>query len=322
MIVDCAVYKNGSRVPGELDLDSAFEAGRDDSEAFVWIGLHEPSPAEFEAVVTEFNLPPLAVEDALAPHQRPKFEMYGDLAFLVIKPASFGDQMVELGQVVLFMSHDFVVSVRHGDSTALHQVRLRLEKQPELLASGPSAVVYAVLDRAVDDYVQVLDHLDADVQTLEQSVFSSGRDNNAQGIYRLKREVLEFQRAVGPLQDAVASLVAGTHKAIHEATREYFRDVQDHLARTVEQLAAIDALLGTALSANLAEVGIRQNEDMRKISAWVAIVAVPTLIAGVYGMNFEHMPELRWKYGYAFALALMALSCSLLYRAFKRNGWL
>jgi magnesium transporter len=322
MIVDCAVYKEGARVPGELDLDSAFEAGRDDPDAFVWIGLHEPSPEEFSAVVAEFNLPSLAVEDALAPHQRPKFELYGDLAFLVIKPANFDAGLVELGQVVLFICSDFVVTVRHGNSTGLHHVRMRLEQQPDLLRSGSSAVVYAVLDRVVDDYVVVLNGLDTEVQKLEQSVFSSARDNNAQPIYRLKREVLEFQRAVGPLQDAVAALVSGLHRTIHESTREYFRDVQDHLARTVEQLVSIDVLLGTALSANLAEVAIRQNEDMRKISAWVAIVAVPTMIAGVYGMNFDHMPELGWKHGYALAVALMVVCCGILYRSFKRNGWL
>lgn len=323
MIVDCAVYRGGARVPGDLDLEQAFEAAGETGDSFVWIGLFEPDAREFDAVVGEFRLPALAVEDALHAHQRPKFELYDEMAFLVVKPAGFTeDDLVELGQVVLFVGHNFVVSVRHGETSALHDVRLRLERQPELLQCGPSAVVYAVLDRVVDDYVVVLERMDDFIDALERSVFSGARESQAPGIYRLKREVVLFQRAAVPLQDAVAALLAGPHATINEGAREYVRDVQDHLARTVDQLAAMDLLLNGVLSANLAEVGIRQNEDMRKISAWVAIVAVPTLIAGVYGMNFESMPELTWKYGYAMALAIMGGCAALLYRSFKHNGWL
>jgi magnesium transporter len=323
VIVDCAVYRNGARVPGELDLEQAFEAAGETDHSFVWIGLFEPDPSEFDAVVGEFRLPPLAVEDALHAHQRPKFELYDAMAFLVLKPAGYSaEDLVDFGQLVLFVGHNFVVSVRHGESSSLHEARLRLEKQPELLRCGPSAVVYAVLDRVVDDYVEVLDQMDDLIDNLERSVFSGARESHAQAIYRLKREVVQFQRAVVPLQDAVSSMLSGPHPTIHEDAREYVRDVEDHIVRSVDHLNAMDALLTGVLSANLAEVGIRQNEDMRKISAWVAIVAVPTLIAGVYGMNFDHMPELRWKYGYAMALALMAACCGLLYRAFKRNGWL
>jgi magnesium transporter len=323
VIVDCAVYRNGERVHGDLDLEQAFEAAGETEKSFVWIGLLEPDPSEFDAVVGEFHLPPLAVEDALHAHQRPKFELYDEMAFLVLKPVGYTkDDLVELGQVVLFIGRNFVVSVRHGANSSLHDVRLRIEKQPELLKCGPSAVVYAVLDRVVDDYGDVLDKMDDLIDALERSVFSGARESQAQAIYRLKREVVQFQRATVPLQDAVASLITGPNPTIHVDAREYIRDVQDHVARAIDHVNAMDVLLNGVLSANLAEVGIRQNEDMRKISAWVAIVAVPTLIAGVYGMNFEHMPELRWKYGYGLSVALMAGCCTALYRAFKRNGWL
>jgi magnesium transporter len=323
VIVDCAVYREGKREGGFLELEQAFEAAGETENSFVWIGLFEPDASEFDAVVTEFHLPPLAVEDALHAHQRPKFELYDNMAFLVLKPVWYTpESLVELGQIVLFIGRNFVISVRHGHSSSLHDVRMRLEKQPELLHCGPSAVVYAVLDRVVDDYVDVLDKMDDLIEELERSVFSGARESQAQAIYVLKREVVQLERAALPMQDAVASLLSGPRPVIHENARVYVRDVQDHLVRSVDHLSAMDALLNGVLSANLAEVGIRQNEDMRKISAWVAIVAVPTLIAGVYGMNFEHMPELRWKYGYAMALAMMAGCCVTLYRAFKRNGWL
>ncbi len=323
MIVDCAVYRDGKRVPGVLDLEDALEAARSELDAFVWIGLHEPSAAEFDAVVEEFKLPALAVEDAMHAHQRPKFESYGDVTFLVLKPASYSDgEMVELGQVVIFISGDFIVSVRHGETRALHDVRLRLEDRPDLLRCGPSAVIYAILDQVVDDYGLVLRALVEQVDLVEQAVFSGIRANQGPTIYRLKREVIEFQRAAGPLLEAVEEMMSNTATPIHPEASHYFRDVQDHLERVIDHLRSLDQLLGSALSANLAEVGIRQNEDMRKISAWVAIVAVPTMIAGLYGMNFDHMPELGWQYGYPFALALMAGACSILYRSFKRNGWL
>ena len=323
MIVDCAVYRHGARMAGDLSLENAFEAANEHRDSFVWIGLHNPDHAEMEAVIAEFKLPALAVEDALSSHQRPKFELYEDVSFLVVKPAGYNaSDMVELGQVVLFIGNDFVVSVRQGENSALHDVRLRLEKQAELLKCGTSAVVYAVLDRIVDDYGTVLDKMDDLVDELEQRVFSGARDSHAQRIYRLKREVVQFQRAAIPLQSAVASLVSGPHRTIHEGAREYMRDVQDHLSRAVEHLSAMDVLLNGVLSANLAEVGIRQNEDMRKISSWVAIADVPTMIAGVYGMNFDNLPELHWRYGYFMVLGVMATACGLLYKSFKRNGWL
>ncbi|MEO6712359.1 MAG: magnesium/cobalt transporter CorA [Mycobacteriales bacterium] len=323
MIVDCAVYRDGARVDGDLDLEQAFEAATKTDDSFVWIGLFDPDPLELASVVEEFRLPALAAEDAVHPQQRPKFELYDEVAFLVVKPAVYTDaDIVEFGQVVLFIGRNFVVSVRQGEKGALHNVRLRFEKQQELLRCGPSAVVYAVLDQIVDDYAGVLQRMDDLIDVLERSVFSGARESQAQSIYRLKREVVQFQRAAVPLQDAVAALLSGPRPTIHDSAREYVRDVQDHLARAVDHLTAMDALLNGVLSANLAEVGIRQNEDMRKISSWVAIAAVPTMIAGIYGMNFRHMPELEWRYGYGMALLIMGGACLFLYRAFKHNGWL
>ncbi|HZG95298.1 MAG TPA: magnesium/cobalt transporter CorA [Mycobacteriales bacterium] len=324
MIIDCAVYEAGVRTAGQLDLTEAFEAGRAQPDSFVWIGLHEPTPDEFKAVSAEFELHPLAVEDALHAQQRPKLETYGDSLFLVVKPVRYVDseEVIETGQVVLFVGDTFVVSVRHGETSALHDVRLRLEAQPELLKCGPSAVVYAVLDRIVDDYGLVMREVDDDVDQIEAEVFSGSSGNRAPRIYKLKREVMEFRRAVVPLRDPVRELMTGRSKFVHPHTADYFRDVHDHITRVSEQLESVDTLLSDALSANLAEVGIRQNEDMRKISSWVAIAAVPTMIAGIYGMNFTNLPELEWKYGYFMVLGLMAAICGLLYRAFKRNGWL
>jgi len=324
VIVDCAVYDSGTRRAGDLALDVALETARSSPEAFVWIGLHEPTPDEFDAVVKEFGLHHLAVEDALQPHQRPKLERYDDTLFLVLKTARYvdPDEVVDIGQVVLFVGDGFVVSVRHGQSAAAAAVRSSLERKPEMLRHGPSAVLHAVVDRVVDDYLEVLHGLENDIDEIEQAVFSTARQNHAERIYKLKREVLEFRRAVAPLAQPIADLENGALPCIAGDIGPYFRDVADHLTRAGEQIEAFDVLLTSALNANLASVGVRQNEDMRKISAWVAIMAVPTMIAGVYGMNFEYMPELDQVWGYPAALTLMAVACLVLFRAFKRNDWL
>jgi magnesium transporter len=324
VIVDCAVYDNGTRRAGDLPLDVALETASASPDAFVWIGLHEPSPDEFDAVVKEFGLHHLAVEDALHAHQRPKLERYDETLFIVLKTARYVDpqEVVELGQVVLFIGEGFVVSVRHGQSTALSSVRSSLQAHPDMLRHGPSAVIHAVLDRVVDDYLEVLHGLETDIDEIEQAVFSSSGRNHAERIYKLKREVLEFRRAVAPLAEPLTQLQSGALPCIAGDISPYFRDVSDHLTRATEQIEAFDVLLTSALNANLASVGVRQNEDMRKISAWVAIMAVPTMIAGIYGMNFDHMPELEQVWGYPAVLALMVTSCLVLYRAFKRNDWL
>jgi magnesium transporter len=324
VIVDCAVYDGGLRKEGVVALEEATAVAAASPDGFVWIGVHDPDPDEFDALTREFKLHPLAVEDALHPHQRPKLDVYGDTLFLVLKTARYVDpvEAVEIGQVMLFLGSNFVVSVRHGKAGALAGVRSELESDPERLRWGPVAVLHAVADRVVDEYAAVARGLDVDVDEIESEVFSDDRQNHAKRIYRLKREVLEFRRAVVPLIDPIDQLIGRRLPLLHDEMQPYFRDVRDHLLREAEHVEGLDTLLTGALNANLANVGVRQNEDMRKISAWVAIIAVPTAIAGVYGMNFEFIPELEWRFGYPFALGLMVVCCLALYRSFKRRGWL
>jgi len=323
MIVDCAVYEDGVRREGELALSDALEAGRP-ANAFVWIGLHEPTEEEFAAVRKEFDLHELAVEDAIKAHQRPKLEIYDDSIFVVLKTAWYKEEVeeIELGEILLFIGDGFVVTVRHGPASGLTEVRKRLEKSPDLLKMGPGAVLYAILDRVVDDYRPVVLGLENDIAEVEEKVFSHSRESNAERIYFLKREALRFHQAVAPLVPAMDRLSQGKYEAIPEGIQPYFRDIHDHLLRVADQLVSFRDLLTSILEANLTQVNVRQNEDMRKISAWVAILAVPTMIAGIYGMNFEHMPEIKLRYGYFVILGVMLLACGSLYRHFRKSGWL
>ena len=324
MIVDCAVYDSGVRREGELELKEALEAGRSSPDTFVWIGLCKPTEQEFSAVVEEFQLHPLAVEDALHAHQRPKLETYGATLFVVLKAARYvdPDEIVALTEVMLFLGDRFLVTVRHDELDLLADVRRTLEGDPAQLKCGPLGVLHAIVDRVVDDYAVVVRGLNTDIEEIERQVFSEERKNHAQRIYRLKSEVLEFRQAVVALDDPLEHLADGKVAEPETALREYFRNVHDHLLRVSQRVEAIDNLLSSALTANLAQVGVRQNEDMRKISAWVAIIAMPTMIAGIYGMNFEHMPELGWLFGYPFALVVMATCCIGLYMMFRNRGWL
>ncbi len=323
-MVDCALYELGSRRPGELLLADALEAVRSSPGSFVWIGLQQPTEEEVAAVSKELELHPLAVEDAVHAHQRPKLETYGETLFCVLKPAVYIDheEVVRIGELMLFLGPDFVVTVRHGDSTVFTDVRAQLEDDPARLQCGPLGVLYAVVDRVVDDYGVVLRGLEDDIEDIERQVFSGDRLNHGERIYKLKREVLAFRQAVSPLIDPLEHLAQGKVTKAEDPLLEYFRDVHDHVVRITERLEGFDTLLDSALSANLAQVGVRQNEDMRKISAWVGIIAMPTMIAGVYGMNFEHMPELGWLLGYPFAVSLMAAACLWLYFLFRRRDWL
>jgi magnesium transporter len=322
VIVDMAVYDNGVRRAGELKLDDAFEACHD-RDSFVWIGLYRPSEQEFEAVRREFELHELAVEDAIKAHQRPKLEVYEDSIFVVLKTAHYDEEAeaVETGEIQLFLGPGFVITVRHDD-TDLHPVREQLESRPDLMRCGPGAVLHAVLDKVVDDYLPVIEAVDHDIREVEVEVFSPSRENPAERIYKLLREVLELHDAVAPLSDPVERLERAHFRIVTDELRPYFRDVKDHVMRAVREIDGFRELLTNVLSANLTQVSVRQNDDVRKISSWAAIIAVPTLITGIYGMNFEHMPELGWTFGYPLALAAMGLACLLLYRAFKRAGWL
>ncbi|WP_037912920.1 magnesium and cobalt transport protein CorA [Actinacidiphila yeochonensis] len=342
-IVDCAVYRDGVRCDDIRDLDDALAAVRagrpgelcDGSDGFVWIGLHEPSEAEFAVIAEAFGLHPLAVEDAVHAHQRPKLERYDNSLFTVFKTIRYVDhaeltatsEVVESGEVMVFTGRYFVITVRHGGHGSLRSLRHRLEDDPELLSKGPSAVLHAIADRVVDDYLAVSEAVQDDIDEVEIDVFSepggkTSRGGDASRIYQLKREVLEFKRAVSPLLRPMQMLGERPMRLVDPEIQKYFRDVADHVARVHEQVTGFDDLLNSILQANLAQATVVQNEDMRKITAWAAILAVPTMITGVYGMNFDHMPELRWKYGYPMVLGAIVAICYAIHRGFRRNGWL
>jgi magnesium transporter len=321
MIVDCAAYAGGERREGDLSLEQAGKAaGR--AGTFVWVGVFEPDEAEFKAVAAEFGLHELAVEDAVRAHQRPKLEAYGETIHIVVKPARYVDpkEVIEVGELSVFIAPGFVITVRHG-SGDLAPVRKRLESRPDLLRQGPGAVLYAIVDHVVDRYLEAAHGFDEDVREVELQVFGEGQ-NPTERIYRLEREVLEFQAAATPLGEALEELCSGNFPIIPKSLHEYFRDVEDHLRRVSSRIENFRQLLDSALEANLTQVSMRQNEDMRKISAWVAIAAVPTMFAGIYGMNFKHMPELGWTFGYPLVLGVILTICFYLYWRFKRAGWL
>ncbi|MDQ7911080.1 magnesium/cobalt transporter CorA [Phytohabitans sp. ZYX-F-186] len=331
-IVDCALYIDGERQPGEWQYAEALAAARREGQrhAFVWLGLHEPDAAEMADIAETYGLHELAVEDAVKAEQRPKLEQFGEVSSLVLRTARYvgegelteTSEVVETGQVMLFIGPAFVITVRHGDACRLSPVRVDLESKHDLLLQGPWSVAYAVTDRVVDLYVEVADQVEVDLDRLESEVFGRHSHGRIQRIYQMKRELVEFKRAVMPLQRPLITLTAQVNRDVPKEIRRYFRDVQDHLTRTVEQINSYDDLLNSVLQARLAQVTVDQNNDMRKIAAWAAIAAVWTAFAGIYGMNFTHMPELGWTYGYPVVLAVM-LSISLaLYRFFRKNGWL
>ncbi|MFJ9616960.1 magnesium and cobalt transport protein CorA [Streptomyces noursei] len=340
-IVDCGVYRDGQRVRGHLAPGEAIAGVRDEG-GFVWIGLHEPTEAEFAGIAQEFGLHPLAVEDAVHAHQRPKLERYDDTLFTVFKTVHYVEhaeltstsEVVETGEVMCFTGPNFIVTVRHGGQGSLRALRHRLQEDQERLAKGPSAVLHAIADQVVDGYMAVAGAVQDDIDEVEIDVFSSGTNGKGAGgkgaakggdagrIYQLKREVLEFKRAVSPLLRPMQLLSERPMRLVDSDIQKYFRDVADHLARVNEQVLSFDDLLNSILQANLAQAAVAQNEDMRKITAWAAIFAVPTMIAGIYGMNFTYMPELHWKYGYPAMMLVTVTICLGIHRGFKRNGWL
>ncbi len=322
MIVDNAIYVDGRRSETPDSLEQAHEACRE-RDGFAWIGLYEPSEEEFESVAGEFDLHELAVEDAVTAHQRPKIERYGDSVFVVLKSARYIDETetVEFGEIHAFVGPDFIITVRHGKASELHEARERLENEPDLLRRGPSAVLYAIMDQVVDDYAPVSEGLETDIDEIEAEVFG-GNAAVSRRIYALSREVIGFRRATHPLNGVLERLIEGEVYDLDPELQRYLRDVQDHALRVTEQVEAFRELLSNILSVNLTLVGLNQNDEVKKISAWAAILFAPTLIASVYGMNFEVMPELSWMLGYPFALALMVLTTVLLHRIFKKAGWL
>lgn len=333
-LVDCAIYLDGTRLPGKHTPAAAREHMRDlkrsGQSAFVWIGLHEPDDHQMQAVADLFGLHPLAVEDAVHAHQRPKAERYDDTIFLVLKTVVFiphetvalAREIVETGEIMVFVGADFVITVRHGDHTGLADVRRRLESDPVQLRLGPMAVMHAVADHVVDSYRDVTRAMEADVDAVEESTFSPTTKTDIEPIYLLKREVVELKRAVTPLTDDLEWLNSSNQDLLSKEVRRQMRNVLDHQILAAEEIAEYDEMLSSLVQAASAKVGMQQNQDMRKISAWAAMAAVPTAIAGIYGMNFDNMPELGWQWGYPTVLLVMVTICVFLYRTFRRNHWL
>jgi magnesium transporter len=325
VIVDNALYRKGVRVPVDSEIsDLAAVRDRCGPDDFVWVGLHEPERSELDAVAEIFDLHPLAVEDAVKAHQRPKLERYGDSLFLTLKTLWYVDEedAVETGEINIFVGSDFVVTVRHGQGGSLHRARTALEDRETVLAHGPSAVVYAVCDEVVDAYEAVAESLQEDVDEVEISVFSEERTNDSARIYVLKRELAEVRRAVFPLREPINRFISGAVRGVDAEAAPYFRDVGDHLSRVSEAVDSLDSLLSTAFEAHMAQISIQQNDDMRRISATIGLIAAPALIGTIYGMNFENMPELKWHLGYLFALGLMVLASLTVWILSKRAGWL
>ena len=337
-LVDNAVYSAGRRVATPADLAESREALAQGEDRMVWLGLYRPEPHELGELAELYDLPELAVEDAIKAHQRPKFERYGTTLFVVLKAARYRDEAeeVEFGELHLFLGPDFAVTVRHSESPDLSRVRRRLESEPALLAKGSEAVLYATLDAVVDGYRPVVDGLANDIDEIETEVFR-GDPGVSRRIYELSQEVLEFQRAAQPLTGILAAITAGFDKyGVDEELRSYLRDVADHVTQVNERAEAFRLQLRDILTVNatlvaqrqndeireLTEASIAQGEEVKKISAYAAILFAPTLVGTVYGMNFDNMPELRWQYGYPLAIALMALVSGLLYVIFKRRDWI
>ena len=342
-VVDNAIYVDGRRTLSPASLDTAFSALRscpDDGHSFAWIGMLRPSRDEIDAVAHEFDLHELAVEDTVNQHQRPKMERYGDIDFVVLRPARYVDpvEVIKLGELHLFVGPEFAITVRHADEPDLARVRKTLEDDPELLAHGPYAVLWAVVDRVVDDYVPVLDGLQDDIDQIEEQVFG-GDTAVSKRIYQLTREVIAFHRAVEPLRDIFVQMrwlfgKNGERKDVE--LRRRLRDVEDHYTRVLERVENYRALLTNLVNvqatlvaqrqndemARMTEAGFEQNEQVKRISSWAAIAFAPTLVAGIYGMNFDRMPELHWALGYPFSIVLMVAFATLLWALFKRNGWL
>jgi magnesium transporter len=333
VIVDQATYHDGRRHACG-DLSTELDRVRTGGDGFLWIGLKDPTAAEFDLVNRELHLHPLAVEDAIKGHQRAKIEQYESSIFVVLKTLRYLDRTsdVETGELMLFIGDRFVVTVRKGEGNPLAELRHRLESDPDRLRFGPMGVLHAVMDSVVDTYRQVDREIQLDLEEIEESVFASSAGADAPAIYRLKREVLEFRRGTGPLASALADFMErGAGRHLEPDLHHLFRDVADHLKQVGDHVDGYDRLLTDVLNVHLAGVSVKQNEDMRKISAWVAMAAVPTLIAGIYGMNFGNMPELsmsvtvrgaQFYYGYFLVLVVMAVIITVLYRMFKRSGWL
>jgi magnesium transporter len=323
MIVDYALYQNGLRYKEPSNLGELISKAKTEG-GFVWLGLAEPTEAEFNKVIGDFGFHPLAIEDAVMAHQRPKYEEFPDVQVLVLKTVFYEDRgsQITTGEIFIFIGEHFVVVVRHGNGAPLVNTRHQLESVPEQLAKGPYAVVHAILDHVIDCYIDISIELETDVNQAEAKVFSDSRVSASQEIYLLKREVIEFRHAIDPLLSPLQQIASIGARHVPAELTPFFRDTLDHLSRASDAASGLDSLLQSALQAEIAQVQLQQNEDMRKITSYVALASVPTMVAGIYGMNFDTMPELRWKFGYPLVLGSLVLITLFLYRKFKKSGWL
>ncbi|MCC5473654.1 magnesium and cobalt transport protein CorA [Streptomyces barringtoniae] len=337
-IVQAALYRDGVRVSSPATLAETFRELREQSSGMAWIGLARPTGADLHSLAAEFGLHPLAVEDAMEAHQRPKLERYGQTLFVVLRAARYLDapEEVDFGELHVFVGPDFVITLRHGAAPDLSAVRRRMEDSPDLLKLGPEAVLYAILDAVVDGYAPVVSGVQNDIDEIETEVFR-GDPEVSRRIYELSREMVEFQRATRPLVGMLHGLMAGFAKyETDEELQRYLRDVADHVTHISERVDGFRQALSEILTVNatlvtqqqnaemraLAEAGFEQNEEVKKISSWAAILFAPTLVGTIYGMNFDHMPELHWLFGYPFAIGLMGVVCLTLYVVFKKRDWL
>lgn len=321
MIIDCAEYYEGRRV-AKVDVAHINEVLKKPNR-FVWIGMQEPDDAMLKTIQKEFGLHDLAIEDALRAHQRPKIETYGDTLFVVLRTVQMKEGHVELGETHFFVGHNFIVSVRHGSSIAYVDVRARCESTPHLLSRGPAFALYALMDAIVDQYFPVVNALEDDLTAIEENIFHEKlrRDNTAK-IYLMKRQLLDVKRSVSPLIDICNRLMRFDLKFIDEETKPYFRDIYDHAIRMNEMVDNSRELLSAALEANLSMISISQNEVAKRFAGWAALIGIPTMIAGFYGMNFSYMPELEWQWGYPVVIGGTLAICLFLYFRFKHSGWL
>jgi magnesium transporter len=323
MIVDYALYQNGHRYTEPSNLPELISKARTEG-GFVWLGLAEPTQMEFDKIVGDFRFHPLAIEDAVNAKQRPKFEEYPGVQFCVLKTVFYDEEksLVSTGEIFCFIGEYFIVVVRHGDGAPLKNTRHALESNPEHLAKGPYAVLHAVIDHVIDCYIDIAAELEADVVQVENDVFNERKKTNSAAIYFLKREIIEFRHAIDPLLSPLQKLASEGAAHVPNTLTPFFRDTLDHLSRASDAAAGLDSLLVSALQADMAHVQVQQNADMRKITSYVALASVPTMVAGVYGMNFDVMPELRWKFGYPIVVGSLVLVTAILYRKFKKSGWL
>jgi magnesium transporter len=321
---------DGRRLPGSWNHADAVTEVRTHGTGFVWIGLFEPDEQLLHSIAATFGLHELAVEDALEAHQRPKLERYDGMLFTVLKTVRYvehespttANEIVESGEIMAFLGKDFIVTVRYGSHTALGRLRAELAETPERLAIGPAVVLHAITDHVVDDYLAVSDAFESDIDQAQAMVFAPRSPVGAEQMYMMKREILELRRAVMPLALPLRRLAEGYSPLVPADVCSYFRDVDDHLRTVADRVANYDDLLTTLVDATVAKISVQQNSDMRKITSWAAILAVPTMGVGIYGMNFDHMPELHWKFGYPIVMTVILVICLVLYRTFRRNHWL